>query len=246
MARNQDAGIVSRTMLEVVADATAVLREDASEYAFIGLAGGASAGIVVLTLGVIGGAVATALIAPLLLVVMAVALATSSAAVGAGANRLQPDAARALAEVGARGLATLRPWLPLAVALGGASYVAAKLADYTGPVPPDVFVLTFVAIAAAYALPRSLFCTALFEYDLSLQESVSASAAVERMMLRAVVTSWCVVLAPAILVLALGAVAGINIVMSAVAAVLLVGVMPAGASLMSTLFRDAATAANRA
>jgi len=231
-------------MLEVVTDAMAVLREDASEYAIIGLAGGASAGIVVLTLGVIGGAVATALIAPLLLVVTAVALATSSAAVGAGANRLQPDAARALAEVGVRGLAILRPWLPLAAALGAASYVAASLADYTGPVPPDLFVLTFVAIAAAYALPRSLVCTALFEYDLSVRESVSASAAVERMMTRAVVTAWCIVLAPAILVLALGAVSGIDLVMGAVAAVLLVGAMPAAASLMSTLFREAATSAN--
>jgi hypothetical protein len=187
-----------------------------------------------------------ALIAPLLLVVAAVALATAAAAVGAGANRLQPDASRALAEAGARGVAVLRPWLPLAVALGAASYIAAALADYMGPVPPDVFVLAFTAVAAAYALPRSLFCTALFEYDLSLREAVSASAAVERMMTRAVVSAWCVVLAPAIFVLALAAMSGIDVVTGAVAAVLLVGAMPAGAALMSTLFREAATAANRA
>lgn len=246
MSQHQDARVFGSTLPDVIADAMAVLREDASEYVFIGLAGGASAGIAVLVLGIIGGPIATACIAPLLLFIAAGALATSAAAVGAGANRLQPDAARAFADAASRGVAVLRPWLPLAVALGTASYVAAALAEYMGPVPPDVFVLGFVAIAAMYALPRSLFCTALFEYDLSVSEAVSASAAVERMMTRSVVMAWCIVLAPAMLVMALGALSGIDFVTGAVAAVLLVGAMPAGASLMSTLFREATTSARRA
>src|SRR5512140_2296357 len=134
MSRNQDARIFAPTMLETIADAMAILREDASEYAFIGLAGGASAGIAVLLLGLISGPIAIACIAPLLLLIATGTLATSSAAVGTGVNRLQPDAARAFAEAGRRGVAILRPWLPLAVALGAASYVAAVFAKHMGPV----------------------------------------------------------------------------------------------------------------
>lgn len=246
MARNQDAHIIAGRLPEVIADALAILREDASEYAFIGLAGGASAGIAVLILGIIAGPIATACIAPVLLLIAVGALATSSAAVGTGVNRLQPDAARAFAEAGRRGGAILRPWLPLAGALGAASFVAAILAKHLGPVPPGAIILTFVAIGAMYALPRSLSCTAMFEYDLSAHEAVTASAAVVRMMTRTVVTAWCTVLAPAIFVLALGAISGIDIVSGAVIAVLFVGAMPAGAALMSLLFRQAATAASQA
>lgn len=245
MARTQEARVTTRPLLDVIADAMTILREDASEYAFIGLAGGASAGIAVLLLGIIGGPIATAAIGPLLLVIATGALATSSAAVGTGVNRLQPDASRAFGEAARRGVAVLRPWLPLAIALGAASYVAATFAKHMAPVPPGAVELAFAAISATYALPRSLCCTALFEYDLSVSEAVTASAAVERMMTRAVVTAWCVVLAPAILVLALSAISGIDIVTGAVAAMLFVGAMPAGAAIMSLLFREAATAAHR-
>ena len=243
MARNQNARALSRTMLDVIADAMAILREDASEYAFIGLAGGASAGIAVLLLGIIAWPVAIACIGPALLLIAATTLATSSAAVGTGVNRLQPDAARAFAEAARRGGAVLRPWLPLAVVLGAASFVAATLATHMGPVPPGAVVLTLAALSAIYALPRSLFSTAMFEYDLSIDEALTASSAVVRMMTRSAAMAWCIVLAPGILVLMLGAISGIDIVTGAVAAVLVVGAMPAGAALMSRLFREAATSA---
>ncbi len=247
MARNQDGRVFARTMPEIVADAMAILREDASEYAFIGLAGGASAGIAVLVLGLIGGPIADRLRRT------TVALDRRRHArrvIGGGGHRRQPPPAgrgpRLRRRVGRRGVAIMRPWLPLAVALGAASYGAAALARHMGPVPPDAAVLAFAAIGATYALPRSLCCTALFEYDLSVREAVTASSAVVRMMTRAVAAAWCIVLAPAILVMALGAISGIDIVTGAVVAVLFVGAMPAGAALMSLLFREAATASHRA
>jgi hypothetical protein len=56
-----------------------------------------------------------------------------------------------------------------------------------------------------------------------------------------IVSAWCVVLAPAILVALLGAIAGIDAATGAVIAVLFVGAMPAGAAIMSQLFIDAAS-----
>jgi hypothetical protein len=246
MARQQHAHVLSRTMIEVVEDALVMLREDVSEYAFIGLAGGACAGIVVLLLGLIGGPIAIAGIAPALVVIAAVALAASSAAIGAGVSRLQPDASRALAEAARRGLAILRPWLPLAVVLGAASYVAALIADHLDLLPPGLTLLAFLALSGAYALPRSLFCTALFEYDLSLEEALATSAAVARAMKGPVVTAWCVALAPALIITALGAITGIDAISGAIAATLLVGSMPVGAALMSLLFHEAASTTRRA
>lgn len=245
MAHNQHARVFVRTMPEVIADAMAILREDTSEYAFIGLAGGASAGITVLLLGLIGGPIGVALIPPALIAVAAIALATSSAAVGAGVSSLQPDASRAFADAARRGLAILRPWLPLALALAVASYATAALSNHVGSVPADAVVLPFVAVSAAYALPRCLCSTALFEYDLSMSDALVASSAIVRMMTRSVLTAWCIVLAPALLALVLGAISGIDIVTGAVAAVLFVGAMPAAAALMSLLFRDAAEASRR-
>ena len=246
MARNQHARVFARTTPEVLADAMAILREDASEYAFIGLAGGASAGIAVVTLGVIGGPIAAALIAPMLLLIAVYTLATSSAAVGAGASQLQPDASRAFAEAMGRGMALVRPWLPLVIVLGAASGGIAAIPAHLGHSSRDAIVLVLAAGSGLFALPRSLVATALFEYDLSITDALAASSAVVRMITRPVAMAWGVVLAPALLILALGAIGGIDVVIGAVAGVLFVGAMPAGAALMSLLFRDAATAAHQA
>lgn len=246
MTRNSNARVFTRSMADIIADAMAILREDTSEYAFIGLAGGACAGIAVVALGVIGGPIAAAFIAPLLLLIAVYTLATSAAAVGAGATQLQPDASRAFAEAMARGVAIARPWLPLLVVLGAASFGTAAVPAHLGNAPRDAIILALIAVSILYALPRSLYATALFEYELSLADALAASTAVVRMMTRAVATAWCIVLAPALLMLALSAISGIDVVTGAVVAVLFVGAMPAGAALMSLLFRDAATAANRA
>jgi hypothetical protein len=233
-------------MLEVVEDALVMLREDGSEYAFIGLAGGASAGIVVLLLGLVGGPIAIAGIAPALVVIAALALAASSAAIGASVSRLQPDASRALAEAARRGLAVLRPWLPLAAVLGAASYAVAVLAEHLDLLSPGLALLALLALSGAYALPRSLCCTALFEYDLSLDEALATSTAVARVMRGPVATAWCFALAPALVVTALGAITGIDAISGTIAATLFVGAMPVGAALMSLLFHEATSTTGRA
>ena len=241
MTRNRTARPFTRPLPELFEEAVAILRQDASEYAFIGLVGAFAACMAVLAPALIGGPIAVAFIAPLLLFVAALTLATSAAALGVGSNQLQPDASRAFAAAGLRVIAILRPWAPLEVALGAASYAADAFSEYLGPVPPEGVMLGLVLIGGAYALPRSLCATALFEHDLSAREALSASAALVGSATRAVVTSWLIVLSPVIAVAVLGAATGIDAATGAVIAVLFVGAMPAGAALMSQIFIDAAS-----
>lgn len=241
MSRNHNTGAFGRSLPEIIEESIAILRQDASEYAFIGLVGAFAACMAVLVPGLIGGPIAVALIGPLLVIIAALTLATSAAALGVGANQLQPDASRAFAAAGLRIVAILRPWLPLAVALGAASYAADAYSSYLGPVPPEVIILGLALISGAYALPRSLCSTALFEHDLSAREALSASAALVRRATRTIAIAWGVVLAPAIVIALLGGLAGIDAATGAMIAVLFVGAMPVGAALMSQLFIDAAS-----
>lgn len=241
MTTNRNGRVFARRLPEIIEEAIAILRQDASEYAFIGLVGAFAAGMTVLIPALIGGPIALALIAPLLVIVAAGTLATSAAALGVGANQLQPDASRAFAAAGLRSLAILRPWLPLAVALGAASFAAATFASRLGPVPPHAIILALALVSGAYALPRCLCATALFEHDLSAREALSASAGLVRRATRTFATAWCLVLAPAMIAAALAALTGVDAATGAVVAVLFVGAMPAGAAMMSQLFIDAAS-----
>lgn len=241
MTKHRNGHVFARPLLEIIEEAVAILRQDASEYAFIGLVGAFAACMAVLVPGIIGGPIAIALIAPLLLFVAVLTLATSAAALGVGSSQLQPDASRAFAAAGLRIVAILRPWLPLAVALGAASYAADAFSSHLGPVPHEAIILALALVSGAYALPRSLCVTALFEHDVSAREALTASAALVRRAGRTVLLAWCVVLSPAITIALLGALAGIDAATGAVIAVLFVGAMPVGAALMSQLFIDAAS-----
>ena len=241
MTKHRNGRVFARPLIEIIEEAVAILRQDASEYAFIGLVGAFAACMAVLVPGIIGGPIAIALIAPLLVIVAALTLATSAAALGVGSSQLQPDASRAFAAAGMRIVAILRPWLPLAIALGAASYAADRFSSRLGPVPPEAIILALALVSGAYALPRSLCATALFEHDVSAREALRASAALVRRAGRTVLLAWCVVLSPAISLALLGALAGIDAATGAVIAVLFVGAMPAGAALMSQLFIDAAS-----
>lgn len=241
MATRQRERVFARPLPDIIEESIAILRQDASEYAFIGLVGAFAAGMAVLIPGIVGGPIALALIAPLLVVIAVFTLATSAAALGVGANQLQPEAGRAFAQALVRSIGILRPWLPLAITLGAASYVTATFSGDLGPVPPEAIILGLALISLIYAQPRSLHATAMFEHDLSSREALSASAGLARLAGRTVTLAWCAVLAPAILMTILGGIAGIDTATGAFIAVLFVGAMPAGAAIMSQLFIDAAS-----
>lgn len=237
----------TRTLIETIADGIGILRQDVSEYAFIGLVGGAAAGIAVLVLGLIGSAIAITFIGPVLLLIALCTLAAAAAAVADSANHLQPDAAHAFAATARSAVAIIRPWSRLLVALAIASYPAAAFGHDLGPVPSRAIILAFAAISAAYALPRSFYCAAIFEHGLSARDALRVSSTLVHASTRPVVAAWCIVLAPAILIAMLGAFAGIDAPTGAVIAVLLAGAMPVGAALMSQIFLEVASAleANR-
>lgn len=241
MTTHRNGRVFSRPLVEIIEESIAILRQDASEYAFIGLVGAVAAGMAVLVPALIREPIALSLIAPLLVVIAVTTLAASAAALGVGSNQLQPDAGRAFAAAGARSIAILRPWLPLAVVLGAASYAAAAFSDYLGPVPPEAIILALALVSGTYALPRSLCSTALFEDDLSARESLHASAMLVRRAPLTIGVAWGIVLVPSIIMALLGALAGMDAATGAVIAVLFVGAMPAGAALMSQLFIDAAS-----
>jgi hypothetical protein len=241
MTTHRNGRVFERPLLEILEEALAILRQDASEYAFIGLVGAVAAGMAVLVPGLVGGPIAMALIAPLLVIVAIGTLATSAAALGVGTNQLQPDAGRAFAAAGARSIAIQRPGLPLMAVLGAASYAAAAVSDDLGPVPPEAIIPALALVSGVYALPRSLSSTALFEHDLSARESSRASATLVRRAPLTIGVAWGIVLAPSILIALLGALAGIDAATGAIIAVLFVGAMPAGAAMMSQLFIDGAS-----
>ena len=240
MTTNRHERVFARRLPEIIEEAIAVLRQDLPEYMLIGLVGAFAACMAVIIPALIGGPVALALIAPMFVIIAVGTLATSAAALEVGANQMQPDAARAFTAAGLRSIAVLRPWLPLVVALGAASFAAAALAPHLGPVPPEAIILSLVLASGAYALPRCLYATALFERDLSAREALSVSAGLVRRATRTFAAAWCLVLAPAMIAAALGALSGFNTATGAVVAVLFVGAMPAGAAIMSQLFIDAA------
>ena len=241
MTTNRTGRVSARPLVEILEEAYAILRQDASEYALIGLVGAFAACMAVLVPALVGGPIALAFIAPALVIIAVATLAASAAAIGVGSNQLQPDAGRAFAAAGARSIAILRPWLPLVVVLGAASYAAAAFSDYLGPVPPEAILLALALVSLAYALPRSLCSTALFEHDLAARESLHASAVIARQAPRTIGIAWGIVLTPSIIVALLGGLAGIDAATGAIIAVLFVGAMPAGAALMSQLFIDAAS-----
>ena len=68
MTTHRNGRVFARPLVEILEEALAILRQDASEYAFIGLVGAVAAGMAVLIPALIGGPIAMALslIAPLL------------------------------------------------------------------------------------------------------------------------------------------------------------------------------------
>lgn len=233
----------TRPLLDIIAEAVAVLRQDLGEYGYIALFGAVPAALAVLVPGVIGRPIALAFIGPLVVLIALATFAASSAAFGSVTNHLQPDATSAFAAAARRAPSLLTPWLLLIVALGLASYVGATFVAYIDPVPHIVVPLALVVVSAFYAFPRSLSTAAVFDQDLSSRESVSASVAIVRGETRRVAVGWGLALAPAIVVAALGVLAGFDAINASLAVFFLVGAMPFAAAMMSLLFSEAASQA---
>lgn len=241
MSNSRPGQYETRPLLDIIAEAVAVLRQDLGEYGYIALFGAVPATLAVVVPGVVGRPIALAFMAPLLVIVCVATFAASCAAFGSATNHLQPDAGSAYAAAARRAFPLLKPWLLLVVALWTASYVAATFVGYIDPVPHVVVPLVLIVVSAFYAFPRSLSASAMFDQDLSSREAVAASAAIVRMQSGRVALAWGLALVPAIVVGGMGMLAGFDTINASLAAFFFAGAMPFAAAMMSLLFSEAAT-----
>ncbi len=231
----------TRPLIEIADETIAILRQDASEYAFIALIGAVPAALVVLVPGLMRGPFAMSLIAPLLILIALFTYAAATAALCVGANQLQPDAATAFATAARRFAFIIIPWLPLIAALWAASYAGAAFAHDLGPVPHVTIVAAIVAAGAWYAFPRLVAIPAIFDQDLSWRHADRVSHAIVRDAPRRIAALWLAVLAPAIATASLGLITGFDTVIGAVVACFFVAALPVAASMMTLVLVEAAT-----
>jgi hypothetical protein len=240
MSTSYAAGTVSRPIRELFEECIEILRQDAAEYGYAALIGAVAAAMFVVIPTLIGGPIALSIVGPAVALITILTFSTAAAALGSAANQLQPDAVSAFLAVLRRGLAVLRPWLPLLVALGVGGYAADFGARYMGPAPHGLLVLALAAVAGAYAFPRALYAAALFDMDASSKQALSASAAITRVEGKRLRFVWTVLLVPTAISSMLALFGGFDPVSGAVIAFVFVVTMPVGASLMSLVFVDAA------
>jgi hypothetical protein len=237
-------GAFARPLREIFEESFDVIRQDASEYAFIGFVGAVVASIAVLVPAIFGGPIAISLIAPLVAVIAIMTFGACQAALSNAGRGLQPNAGDAARTVAWRAIPLLRPWLLLLAMLFSGSLIAAYTSPWFGPVPGVAVVPPLVALAALYAYPRSLYAAALFEQDLGSRDAARASARLVDQARGRVWKAWVAVSAPAAIIALITAAGGFDAVAGALVAFFFVGALPAAAVLMSLLFVDTANAAD--
>lgn len=225
-----------RPFAEIVAEAADVLRQDAGEYGYIALLGAIPAAVSVAIAAYIGGAVALALIGPLIIVFSVVTLAACVSAISVGASHLQPDALRAYMTALGRLPAVLLPWVPLAVVLGTATAAFVTFRAELHMVPGIAVIVAFAALSVPYVVPRALHLPALFAEDLSWSQAGHASAALVREQPRRVALALTLAALPAELVFGLALLIGFDAAAGALVVLFLVGAMPLAAALLSLIF----------
>jgi hypothetical protein len=228
----------ARTLARIFEDAIALLVQDASEYAFTGLLGGAAACFAAIILRFIDNDASNALVAPATIIIAALTLSTTTAAMCRAAENLQPDAGRAFASVLLRPMAYLRPWLGIALALFAAAYAIESFSLPDWLRTACIIAVTGGAIAAA--LPSSFHAIALVTQRGTAQEAAAAGSALARRSMAPLAAAWCVVMTPALLATLLGLGTGFGRASSGVWALVFVASMPVAAAVMALMFIEAA------
>jgi len=228
-----------RTLSAVLEDSVAIFAQDASEYAFVGLMGGATACIATLILGLIGNPVTAAMIPPIIIIAAVLTHATIAQAFRAVTENLEPESMRAFAGVSGRAGLLLRPFVALSVALAAAAAAGNVAAIWA----PSVIVMAFDAVvlaaAAIYLLPRSFVIVALVMQGGSAKEALAGSAALIARAPTKVLFGAVVCAAPSAVMAIIALASGFGLLSTAVFAFVVVGSMPFAAIVMSLLFFDA-------
>jgi hypothetical protein len=226
----------SRSLVDVIGDAVALLHQDIAEYGFAALAGAIGAAFAALVLAVTGGLIGTALIAPVVFVVALITYADTCAAIRRVQDNLEPDAVRAFGDVVLR-LPALIQALTLPLALSGASVLAGTVAARWAPDNVVTLGVTFVFAACGLsAFQRSLYVPALFARETTFAEARARSAAAMRSANALVGACVMIALAPAGLMALVALSAGFGALPVAMASFMLVLCMPLAAAVASLIY----------
>ena len=229
-----------RRLTRVLEDCLNIFSQDAGEYGFIGLIGGAVTCIVVLILGVIGGPVAS-----LLLVLAAVAgtvitLGTATEAYRRVADNLSPDSGQALVGVMMRLPWLLTPWLPLA---GVGGLVAFALSGWGSQLPgtlSQAIAMVVLVGAVIYALQRSMAVPAVVIDRARPRDAAEGASLLFTQMPARVTGALALVLSPAVIFGAIALSAGFGPVSTALAVFFLAGLSPLAAIVLAEMYDEAA------
>lgn len=226
------------TLSRILEEALAALVQDASEYGIISLTGGVVACTLTVVLRLMHNPVADALIAPAVIIVAALTLATAAEAFARMSENLQPDAAEAFKTIFVRVAAHLQPWLRLAAMLFVAVMVLRIAGGRIGLWPNIAAGAALFSLSVAYAFWRSLYGIALVAGVRSPRDAVAVSVALVRAARTLVVEAWLCAALPTIAVGTIGVAAGFGAASAGVAALVAVASMPVAAAMLSLIFAE--------
>ena len=226
------------TVADIFANALALLRQDAGEYAFVTLIGACAAGFTTFVLRMVGGPVAVPLVAPVIALSALLTMAACVAAVRRVNDNLEPDPVRALGAVVVRLPALVIPVLPSLIALWVAAFSVQWLDDYIGGLLAGVLGIVVALLAVQPIVRRGLYVPALFTRGASVRGATTHAAALMQQLGGIVSVTWVIALAPAGLVAFVALAAGFGVVSTTLAAFAIVACMPLAAAMLS-LIHDA-------
>jgi hypothetical protein len=230
----------SRTLAAIFEDAVTVLRQDLSEYGYIGLCGAFGAAILATILRYIDTPVSNALIAPIIGVCAAGTLATCAAALERTQDGLQPDSGQSFGEALVRA-----PWLlprifrgvfPMVVAV----YMASAYGGELGTLATLGIGLALVLTGIYAALPIATYVAALFSRDASPADASAQTLAIMHSSRSFVVAALLIALGPAEVATAIALLARFGTMTTALFAFGFVISMPLVAAMMSLIHAEIA------
>jgi len=235
MRTNGAAARPSRTLAAVFEDAATVLRQDLSEYGYIGLCGAFGAAILATILRYIDTPVSNTLIVPVLAVLAIGTLATCAAALERTQDGLQPDSGQSASEALVRAPWLLARIVPPVLAMGAAVYLASAFGDELGTWVTLALGFALLVAAVQVSLTVPMFVAALFARDGAPREAAAQTVAIMASSRSFVVAALAIALAPAELAALIGLLARFGTMTTALFAFAFVVSMPLVASMMSLI-----------
>lgn len=235
MRTNEATARPSRTLAAVFEDAATVLRQDLSEYGYVGLCGAFGAAILATILRYIDTPVSNTLIVPVLAIIAIGTLATCAAALERTQDGLQPDSGQSASEALVRAPWLLARIVPPVLAMGAAVYMASAFGDEMGTWVTLAVGLALAVAAVQVALPIPMFVAALFARDASPRDASAHTVAIMASSRSFVVAATVIALAPAEIATLIALFARFGTMTTALFAFAFVISMPLAAAMMSLI-----------